>query len=72
METDYKVDAYSIPYVLRFVCMRGMHVSIPVRMYIPITVKSTNRTQIKTKCKMLMLFLNQNFMFFPMVHFFLM
>jgi hypothetical protein len=45
-------------YAYRFVC-------------IPMLFKSRNRIQIKTKCKMLMLFLDQNLMFFPMVHLFL-
>jgi hypothetical protein len=31
-------------------------------------IQGRNRIQLKTECKMLLLFLDQNFIFFPMVH----
>ncbi len=54
----------SLPmYPLRFVCMCGMHICVPSRMYpFPCPLKA----EITLKLKMLMLFLYQNFTLFKM------
>jgi hypothetical protein len=56
--------------MLRLVCMSGMYICKSVCVYLMLN-KSRNRSQIKTKCKISMLFLYQNFLLFPMVHLFL-
>jgi hypothetical protein len=63
---------HSYLHMLRFACMLGMHIIYAYQFVCPpMLFNSRNRIQIKTKCEMSMMFLDQNFMFLPMVHLFL-
>jgi hypothetical protein len=55
--------------MLRFVCMGGMPICIPACLYSH-ALQGQKSHRNKTKYKISMLFLDQNYIFFPMVHFF--